>query len=463
MMRTHWDIIIIGAGPAGMAAACEAVSLGTSVLVLDRKREPGGQIFCAAGRASEEKKNFLGAEYARGHELVQRFLQAGATFLSGAEVWHLKPGVVYASHEGRSLYLTAGQILIATGGMERPVPVPGWTLPGVMGAGACDVLLKSASLAPTGPVIVCGNGPLILQTVLHLIHLKIPLAGVVMTGDPLNSLRAATHLPGALLRPAYLAKGMGMAVRTLLSGACHLNARQVSIRKTGDGFDVDFVSRGKPRSLKGATVLLHEGVVSESRITNLARCRQVWNPVQRYWHAETDLWGRTTVPGIRAAGDCAGVRGADAAMTLGALAGLDMCRELGMLESAERDRLVGKRKRTVCRLKAMQPFMDTLFAPVAEHLCPEDDAVVCRCVDLTAKELREIVSVGCWSPDGLKSQARPGMGTCQGRMCGPAVAEMIAQSQGLPLERLNPYYARPPLVPLSLRELAEMDIPPQGL
>lgn len=462
-MRTQWDIVIIGAGPAGMSAALQATRHGLSVLVLDRQAEPGGQIFRSSGSASADKRKEIGADYARGEALVREFRQSPATFLGGANVWHLAPGRAYVSHQGTSHVMQARQLLIATGAMERPVPLPGWTLPGVLGAGAADVLLKSASMLPEGPVVLCGNGPLILQTVVHLKHFGIPIAGVALTGSPASLFKAALRMPGALLRPQYLLHGMGMGLRTFFGAPCHPAAKDVSIRRDGETLTVDFTSFGKRKSLQGTAVLLHEGVVPETRITRLARCRHAWNPRQRYWHAETDVWGKTNVCGIRVAGDSAGVRGADAAIASGEAVALDICRELGALTLETRDRLAKATLFRLYRCDAMQPFMETFFAPSPSALLPADDAVVCRCEELTAGELRRTIEAGCYSPDGLKSQARPGMGTCQGRMCSAAVAEMIAHAHGLPIETLPPYHAQPPLFPLPLEELASMSIPPEGL
>ncbi len=461
-MTGFWDIIIIGAGPAGMSAALAAAASGASVMVLDRQTEPGGLIYKNAGTASETACKLMGADYATGRDLVRRFQASGVEFMDEAVLWHIKQGEVYVGRKGHSSLLRARQILIASGAMERPVPLPGWDLPGVMGAGAADVLLKSAGISPSGPVVLCGNGPLLLQSAVHLKALKIPIAGVALTGSPLNTLAALPHVCGALLRPLYLAKGMGMALSTLFSGApVILGAKEPRIERDGDGFVVRCQGRGRQRSLAGKTVFLHEGVVSENRLTLLAGMRHVWNPVQRCRHAAADCWGQTSVPGIRAAGDCAGVRGADAATQLGRLAGLDMARELGLLNLKERDAKARPGLRRLCRLKAMQPFLDRLFAPRPEHLLPPDDALVCRCEELTAGELRTHIRAGSFSADGLKAQARPGMGPCQGRMCGPAVVEMIAQAVELPAESLGTYNPRPPLVPLRMGELAEMDLPPQ--
>ena len=462
-MQTHWDLVIIGAGPAGMSAAIEATKRELSVLVLDRQAEAGGQIFRNAGSASLEKRKALGKDYARGYELVQNFIKSSASFLGRATVWHLASGKVYFSHQGQSHCVFAKDILIATGGMERPVPVEGWTEAGVMGVGAADILLKSASLLPKGAVVLCGNGPLILQAVVHLKHFHIPIAGVVLTGELSNPLRAMPRVFGAFARPKYMAHGMLMGLGMIAGAPCYLASKDVRIAKHGEEFSVSFTSMGKARKLNCGTVLLHEGVISESRITRLARLRHTWNADQRYWHVASDVWGNTNIQGIRCAGDVAGVLGADAAMTLGKLAALDVCREQGLLLLQKRDRLAKKMLWDLRRFKAMQPFMDRVFAPNQEILLPKDEAIVCRCEELSAKELRLAVMEGSYSPDGLKAQARPGMGTCQGRMCSAAVAEMIAHTHNIPLEQLNSYHAQLPLSPLLLGELAEMEMQSEGV
>jgi hypothetical protein len=348
--------------------------------------------------------------------------------------------------------------------MERPVPVPGWTEPGVLGAGAADVLLKSGGMTFDGPVVLCGNGPLILQTLDHLLRLKVAVSGVVLTGSPANAWRALARCYGAVVRPLYFIRGAGMGLRGIAARVpLYPGSRGLNIVKQGAAFRVCFRSLGKERVLEGMTVLLHEGIISEQRITRLARCSHVWEPLQRYWHVAADAWGRTSVAGIRVAGDCAGVRGVAASVAAGRMAGLGIAADHGAATMAERDALARPLRRTLARCSAMQAFTDSLFAPDPAQLQPADDAIVCRCEELTAAELRARIKDGCMSPDSLKAQSRSGMGTCQGRMCSAAVAEMIAQAWGIPLEHLEPYHAQPPLMPLSIGELAGMDMPSFGM
>jgi hypothetical protein len=311
--------------------------------------------------------------------------------------------------------------------------------------------------------VLCGNGPLILQTAVHLKHLEVPVRGVVFTNDLKNILRAIPKFPGALQRPGYLLHGLGMGLSVMLGARCHPMSRDLAIRRDGDEFAVSFNSLGRVHTLKAVTVLLHDGVVSETRITRLARCRHVWEQEQRYWRVAADAWGGTNVEGVRVAGDSAGVRGADAAINSGVLTALEACRAQGKISTAQRDDLGAQARKNLRRIAAMQPFLDRIFSPTPECLQPADESIVCRCEELTAKELRQVIKNGCYSPDGLKAQARPGMGACQGRMCSAAVAEMIANTQGVPLENLPQYRAQLPLFPLRLGELAAMNMPPDGL
>ena len=403
----QWDIIIIGAGPAGMAAALEAEKLNLRVLVVDRQDSPGGQIYRGVSRKKEHECQAISSDYADGAELVRQFLNSSITYWNQATVWHLTNGMVFVSKNGASSVEKTKQIIIASGAMERPVSIPGWTLPGVYPVGAADILLKSAALVPEGPVAICGNGPLILQTVAHLRAFNVPIAGTALTGKFSSLLSAFPFLFKALSRPKYLAKGTGMMLGMLINGHCHFQSRGLSITKSEKGFSVHFSAIGGQRSLEARTVLLHEGVIPETRITRLLRCQHQWDPIQRYWHPAVDILGQTSIAGVRVAGDCAKVRGAQAAADFGRLAALDAACQIGAVSRVERERLVGSALNAARKHLAVQQFMDRMFAPSAPALTPQDDAIVCRCEELTAAQLKPLIAAGCHSLDGLKSQAGP--------------------------------------------------------
>ncbi len=463
-MQMQWDVIVVGAGPSGMSTAMECARMGLAVLVLDRQKQAGGQIWKNAGSASSEKVKFLGSEYAHGAKTVKNFMEAQLTFIGNAQVWHVDKNSLCVSIEGESYYLSAKAVVLATGAMERPASIQGWDRPEVMGVGACDLLLKSAGITPKAPVVLCGNGPLILQTLAHLCHLKVPVAGLVLTGKMhKNAWHAFLNTYKILGRPLYFMNGISFSLQAILKKIpTYFNAQNISITHE-DTVNVHFNSLGKAHTLHAQTVLAHEGIISETRITQLANCRHVWDAKNFYWHVEANAWGESSVSDVYIAGDVGGVRGAEAALASGHLVGLGIGEKLQKISQKERDARAQKYKRTLMRCKLMQDFTEALFAPNPAALVPADETLVCRCEELTAKELKEVIESGCYSPDAVKAQSRSGMGFCQGRMCVNNVAQLIAHAHGISLENLNPYKARPPLFPIAMGELANLSIPNIGL
>ena len=174
-MKDHYDIVVVGAGPAGMAAATVAAEHGAGVLLLDEQSTAGGQIYRAVSRQTLNDENILSRDYYQGRELVSALQASGAEHAAGATVWQLSPErEVGVSKDGIARLLSANQVILATGAQERPFPVAGWTLPGVMTAGGAQVLLKSAALAAPDAVFA-GTGPLGF-----LVALQYLLAGIAI-------------------------------------------------------------------------------------------------------------------------------------------------------------------------------------------------------------------------------------------------------------------------------------------
>ncbi len=163
-MTRHVDLLIIGAGPAGMAAAVTARSHGLDVLVVDEQASPGGQIWRdIETTAGTSRATLLGGGYSEGAAAVARFRARGAAYAPRPQVWQIEPGPrAYMSRDGLASLVEARCLLLAIGAQERPVPFPGWTLPGVMTVGAAQILLKSSGQIPDAPVWIAGNGPLTL-------------------------------------------------------------------------------------------------------------------------------------------------------------------------------------------------------------------------------------------------------------------------------------------------------------
>ena len=460
-MKTAYDLIIIGAGPAGMAAAIEAKKSGLSTIVLGDQPSPGGQVYRAIEHMPAGKLEILGADYQFGRHLARRFREASAEYLCSALVWHVEPElVVNFIIEEKARQLKAKRILIATGARERPVPIPGWTLPGVMAATAVDVLLKSHSLVPSGNIALAGSGPLIFLTAARLVEFGVKVGAVLDTTPTANYFSAIPALPKALLAPEYLLKGLRMQQKIRRSGIpIYRNVKNIVAEGTNTLETTRFSSKGTMREIKVDLLLLHSGVIPDTQITQQLECEHIWYDMQRYWQPQVDNWGNTSLESIAVAGDAAGIAGAKAAEASGHLAGLEAAYRLQVISRQERDLRAAPFEKKRLREMAVRPFLDRLFRPDPELLVPRDDrTIVCRCEEVTAGEIRKALKLGALGPNQLKSQTRCGMGPCQARMCGLTVSELIAAYRNEDVSKIGYPRIRPPIKPITVDQLADLEL-----
>ena len=150
-LKESYELAVVGAGPAGLAAATLAAELGIDTLLIDEQDGPGGQVYRAIARPPLGEPAILGADYWQGAALLVPFRASGAAYLPGAAVWSVSRALeIGVSAGGTARLIQAKHVILATGALERPFPIPGWTLPGVMTAGAAQILLKSSGLVAEG-------------------------------------------------------------------------------------------------------------------------------------------------------------------------------------------------------------------------------------------------------------------------------------------------------------------------
>ncbi|WP_454766275.1 FAD/NAD(P)-dependent oxidoreductase [Cupriavidus campinensis] len=450
------DIAIIGAGPAGMAAAVAAAATGARVALLDEQDACGGQIYRAIQRATPERLRILGPDYAAGRALADRFAASGAQHITGAAVWQVtREHAVHYLRNGSVASLQARQVILCTGAMERPFPIPGWTLPGVLTAGAAQILLKSANVVPAEPVVLAGCGPLLYLLGWQYVRAGVPIRAIVDTTDGTDHQRALAHLGGALAGWRYLKKGLAL-MRALKRGGVpfYKGAAALSVEGTDAVRALRFTSRGQAQRIETRAVLLHQGVVPNTQFSWALRAAHRWDDTQLCWQPVVDEWGMLDVPGILVAGDGRGIGGAVAAALQGELAGLAAAHNVGKLDGAQRDRMAAPLRTALRSHLGIRPFLDALYRPKPANRVPADDVVVCRCEEVTAGDIRGFVALGCGGPNQAKSFGRCGMGPCQGRQCGLTVTEIIADARGVPPQEVGYYRIRPPIKPVTLGELA---------
>ncbi len=454
------DFLVIGGGPAGLAAATLADELGLSTLVLDEQPEPGGQIYRGIESVHPKTLSLLGDDYGKGRSIADAFRQSGAAYIPNASVWRVDDdGTIAYSSDGKGATAQGRRVLVATGAIERPVPIPGWTLPGVMTAGGAQVLLKSAGVVPSGHVVVAGCGPLALLVTRQLIAAGADVAALLETTRTGDYLSAARHLPRALRAREYLQKGMTLR-REIRAAGVAIHSGVDSLAATGEKSvrSVSFRRNGSQAEIQTDSLFLHFGVSPNTQITRQVGCDHEWYEPQRYWRPVRDDWGATSQNTIAVAGDGGGIDGAVAAALTGRLVALDAACRQNVIDRAERDRRAAPIRADLDTHCAIRPLLDALFTPPAEICAPPDDAtIVCRCEEISVGDIREAVALGAMGPNQLKSFTRCGMGPCQGRMCGLTAAELIAKANGETVEDVGYYRIRPPIKPVTLGELATMN------
>ena len=456
-LRDTYDVAVVGAGPAGLAAAANCARAGLMTVLFDEQASPGGQIYRAISATPLKRDTIFGADYWLGAKLVRDFLASGAQYVPTATVWSLtREREIGVSVAGSARIVRAEQVILATGALERPFPASGWTLPGVMTVGAAQILLKSSGLVPRGRTVLAGCGPLLWLLAWQYLNAGLCIDAILDTTPRLSRAMAIRHAPDFVLSP-YLAKGLrllltvrrrvrviGNVVELRIEGRTHVES--VVYRTTA----------GTEQRLPVDTVFLHQGIVPNVNLAMAVGIEHHWDEMQLCWTPVLDAAGNSGIPGIAVAGDGAGIAGAEAAQARGEIAGLAAVKTLRP-EALGR---VGPDETTVrARLKRVmrgRAFLDAYYQPMSQFRRPIGNTIVCRCEEVTARQIIDTVALGCDGPNQMKAFLRCGMGACQGRLCGLTVTELIAHARGVAPQATGYYRIRPPVKPITVAELAQL-------
>ena len=461
---TQCELLVVGAGPAGMAAATTAAQQGIQTILLDEQAAPGGQIYRAITSTPIRDRKILGEDYWHGESLLEPFKQSGAHYVPGATVWAVAQMTVADTAQGFEVgYSVAGEarmlhakhILLATGAQERPFPIPGWTLPGVLTVGAAQILLKSSGLVPGQRTVLAGCGPLLYLVAWQYLNAGIKVDALLDTTPPGRLGKALPHVWG-FLTSAYFSKGLKLlrevkAQVRIVKGVTALEALGTDALQS-----VRFTAGGRTETLGAAQLLLHQGVIPNINLAQAIGVELRWNESMLCWEPKVDAWGTTNVVGVSIAGDGGGIAGALAAEQRGRLCALQAAQQLGKITTAQRDAASVNPSAALARAVRGREFFDTLYQAPEQFRLPVGDTIVCRCEEITAGQVRETVKLGCPGPNQMKSFLRCGMGPCQGRFCSVTVTELIAQERGVTPQEVGHYRLRFPTKPLTLGELAAL-------
>ena len=460
MSADRYDVVIVGAGPAGLAAAAITANAGLSTLILDENPTPGGQIYRAV-TTSPVRAHVLGPDYGYGTTLIDSARTSGATIINSALVWsldkHLSLGVL---HDGVAQMIDARRVILATGAMERPFPIPGWTLPGVMTVGAGQTLLKTSGLVPDGRIVLAGQGPLLWLYAAQLLRAGAKIEAILETTPRSAYCRAARHAWGFARSPLF-AKGLRLIREVRARTPVISHVTMIAAHGVQRLSDVEYAAKkGAHHVIRTDVLLLHQGVVPHTNLAMAAGVKHHWDKRQLCWSPDLDGDGSTSVPGIAIAGDGGGIAGAWAAAASGRIVGSAAVQSLN--PAAQLPAIAALRASLAVHKKG-RAFLDTLYQPPQQfRIPPNDDAgnssIVCRCEEITAGQVREIVALGCEGPNQMKAFLRCGMGPCQGRLCASTVTELIADVRQVSPAEVGTYRLRAPIKPITLGELAGLPI-----
>lgn len=463
MTTSPSDLAIVGAGPAGLAAAVAAAGLGLRVTLLDAGERPGGQYFRhpgpGLGAARPEALHHGWSDFASREAALRAHASAGRiTYLPQHHVWTVTPDQdgspawtlhAVAGPDEAPATVRARAVLLATGAYERQLPFPGWTLPGVVGAGGAQAMLKGGLVLPGSRVVVAGSGPLLLAVAGSLASAGARVPAVVEAAAYTGYVH---HVPALLRNPGKLAEGATYGGALLRHGVRLLTRHAVTEAHGTDRVEAVTVARldrdwrpvpGTGRRIPCDAVAVGHGLVPQLELATGLGCATLPSPDATV-ALELDAEQRTSVSGIWSAGETGGIGGAQLALVEGEIAAHSVA---GRPVPA---RLV----RTRTRLRAFAAAMAGAHRPGPGWTgWLREDTDVCRCEEVPAGRIREAVEdLGARDARTVKLLTRAGMGWCQGRMCGPAVAALAGT---------DPAPDRRPLsCPVPLRHLAALPAEP---
>lgn len=440
-------VAIIGAGPAGIRAAQTLVAHGVYPVLLDEALRGGGQIYrrqpANFKRPSHALYGFEARKAVALHQALDA-LRGQIDYRPETLVWNAEAGLLDTLQEGRAGRLDYASVIVATGATDRILPVPGWTLPGVYSLGAAQIALKFQGCAIGEKVVFAGSGPL-----LYLVAYQYAKAGAnvvaVLDSAPLSA--QARALPGLLAQPVVLAKGL--YYRAWLT-AHRIKVFQGAHLQRIDGEQrVRSVTWRQPKgelTLDCDAVAFAHGLRSETQLADLLGCAFDWNALNRAWLPQRDSAGRSSVAGVYLAGDGAGIMGADAAEQAGERAALALLEDLGY--QVDPKRCAGL-ERSLERIAHFRQGLERAFAfPEDWASSAADEVMICRCEEVSAGDIRQVVAQGHWEINRVKAHCRVGMGRCQGRMCAAAAVEIIAAQSGRPVSGIGRLRAQAPVKPV---------------
>lgn len=458
------EVVIVGSGFAGIVAANLLADHGVDVLLIDENIHLGGQLLRAIPTVLGEGDGKLRDPLKEaGFRFVEAIRRKKIIVMNQTRILGIYPELeMLAEADERSTFsIKPTVLLLATGARERFLPFPGWTLPGVIAAGAMQVLSKSSGVLPAPRILIGGSGLFLLAAAYECIGHQGQVQAVLEHTALIPKLRMAGQLvrmrlklgEGARIMSGLLRRRVPMRYRTKILAASGENElREVLTARVNDR---GVVSPGSERTYRTSSLAVSYGFVPNVELAQLAGCRLYYEAGRGGWVTAVGETMETSMPNIFAAGEITGVAGAQKAMIEGQIAALAILQRVGRLSEEQCRHPLHRLQRQLRQQLHFGRSFNTLYGPSRhDYRQIPDETVICRCEDVTMGDIRRAVQQGFATPVALKQALRVGMGDCQGRTCTAVILEILAALTDAAPETIPLPTVRPPIKPASTASLA---------
>ena len=455
------DLVVLGAGPAGVAAANVASKEGAEVVIIDENSSAGGQIYRAPPNEFQPQNSFKSDEFREGEKQRNILENSNLTALFKHRVWSVSSDLVVSTVGPNGLSSWhARSLIIANGALERIIPFPGWTIPGVIGLAASTILLKSQYVLPGQSTVVAGCGPLLIAVANGIIKSGGKVSAIIDLNSKSDWIKA---FPRLLSRPDQLFKGMSWFANIMKAGIKIYGGHAVTNTKQVDNVlrisiapinsAGSILDSKNQKIVEGDCLAIGHGLFPSTEITRLLKAKHIYDPLKGGWVPLIDDDFRSSIPGVYIAGDATGISGAFSAVQKGRIAGMAAVRDLNVMSS---QKYKAKIKSELIILKKNENFGKAAvrlmkFRPELIQTITSE-TIVCRCEDVFRSEIDEAIESGARDLNQLKAWTRCGMGPCQGRTCSEAIEAILASKVGS-RELAGQWTGRTPLRPVPIEQI----------
>ena len=442
--ESEFDVVIIGGGPAGLTAAITLRKYELSVALVDERRTLGGQIYKRVGTGFDIKDpSFLGNDFLSGKKLIESFESCGAKSFLESTVLTVEDGkVIIANIADGTSALKFKKLIVATGAYDRPVVFPGWTLPGVITAGAAQTFVKTQRYSPGNKMVFAGSGPLALAFPAQMAQLGAPVQMVLEAAklpSPIKIIQLLLAIPGncnlirdaAKYRIALLKSRIPVKYRTIvISAEGKGRVERVTFAKVDANWNP---IKGSEKTVTADTLIIGYGFLPSMEILRLLDCKLNFDDTRGGFTVVTDNFGATSAANVFAVGDGTGISGSYVAKAQGELAGLKIAFEFNKLSENLFSNEIKSGLKELHRRKKFQSAINNMFELGSGiYGLADEETTICRCESVKLKDLLPVIDSAA-DVSVAKAYSRAGMGLCQGRNCQRQIAALIAKKHQMNL------------------------------